>query len=49
MKSARQFPLVALAALALSASASAQGQGTDYSKIDIAAERIAPNLYMLSG
>jgi hypothetical protein len=30
MKSARQFPLVALAAVALSASAWAQVQGTDY-------------------
>ena len=49
MKSARQFPLVALAAVALSASARAQGQGTDFSKIDITAEMIAPNLYMLSG
>jgi len=49
MKSARQFPLVALAAVALSASARAQGQGTDFSKIDISAEKIAPNLYMLSG
>src|ERR1700720_144481 len=49
MKSARQFPLVALAAVALTASAWAQGQGTDFSKIDITAEKIAPNLYMLSG
>src|SRR4029077_14131537 len=49
MKSARQFPLVALAAVALSARAWAQGQGTDYSKIDITAEKVAPNLYMLSG
>src|SRR6266581_6017035 len=49
MKSARQFLLVALAAVALSASTWAQGQGTDFSKIDITAERIAPNLYMLSG
>jgi cyclase len=48
MKSAKQFPLVALAALALS-SAWAQGPGTDFSKIDITAEKIAPNLYMLSG
>src|ERR1700730_9485407 len=49
MKSARQFPLVALAAVALTASAWAQGQGTDFSKIDITREKIAPNLYMLSG
>jgi len=47
MKSARQFLSVALAAVALSASAWAQGP--DYSKIDITAEKIAPNLYMLSG
>jgi cyclase len=47
MKSARPFPVVALAALALSASAWAQGP--DYSKIDITTEKIAPNLYMLSG
>jgi cyclase len=49
MKSSRQFPLMALAALALSAGAWAQGPGTDFSKIDITAEKIAPNLYMLSG
>src|SRR4030088_2938499 len=49
MRSARQLPLVALAAVALSAIAWAQGRGTDYSKIDITAEKIAPNLYMLSG
>jgi cyclase len=47
MKSARPFSVVALAALALSASAWAQGP--DYSKIDITTEKIAPNLYMLSG
>jgi len=35
--------------VALSAGARAQGQGTDYSKIDITAEKVAPNLYMLSG
>src|SRR3989475_8139131 len=40
---------MALAAVALSAGARAQGQGTDYSKIDITAEKVAPNLYMLSG
>src|SRR5258706_6638238 len=49
MRSARQLPLVALVAVALSAGARAQGQGTDYSKIDITAEKVAPNLYMLSG
>src|SRR6266478_5405013 len=49
MRSARQLPLVALVAVALSAGARAQGRGTDYSKIDITAEKAAPNLYMLSG
>jgi cyclase len=47
MKSARQFPLMVLAAVALSTSVRAQGP--DYSKIDITTEKIAPNLYMLSG
>jgi cyclase len=47
MKSAGRFPLGALAVVALSVSAWAQG--TDYSKIDITTEKIAPNLYMLSG
>ncbi len=49
MKSARQFLLVVFAAVALSMSAWAQGPGTDFSKIDITAEKIAPNLYILSG
>src|SRR6202171_3754115 len=50
MKSVGQFSLVALAAVTLSTtSARAQGPGTDFSKIDIATEKIAPNLYMLSG
>src|SRR5882762_1609044 len=46
MRSAWQF-LVALALLALPIGARAQG--TDYGRIEIATERIAPNLYMLSG
>ena len=49
MKSARQILVAASAAVALSACAWAQGPGTDFSKIDITAEKIAPNLYMLSG
>jgi glyoxylase-like metal-dependent hydrolase (beta-lactamase superfamily II) len=49
MKLAGQFLVLAFTALALSASAWAQGQGMDFSKIDITAEKIAPNLYMLSG
>ncbi len=47
MKSAMQFSLVVSAAAALSVSAWAQG--TDYSKIEILTDKIAPNLYMLSG
>lgn len=49
MKSARQLPLGIIAVVALTAGAWAQGPGTDFSKIDITAEKIAPNLYMLSG
>jgi glyoxylase-like metal-dependent hydrolase (beta-lactamase superfamily II) len=49
MKSASQFAMATFAALALSACAWAQGPGTDFGKIDITAEKIAPNLYMLSG
>ena len=37
------------AAVAVSLSASAQGQGIDYARIEILTEKIAPNLYMLSG
>jgi glyoxylase-like metal-dependent hydrolase (beta-lactamase superfamily II) len=40
-------PLAALAAVIFSVSAWAQG--TDYSRIDILTEKIAPNLYLLSG
>ena len=47
MKSAERFFLLAFVALALSASTGAQGR--DYRKIEITAEKIAPNLYMLSG
>jgi glyoxylase-like metal-dependent hydrolase (beta-lactamase superfamily II) len=47
MKSARQLSLIVFAAAALSASVLAQG--TDYSKIEILTEKIAPNLYLLSG
>ena len=45
----RQFLAAAFAAVLFSASLCAQGPGTDFSKIDITAEKIAPNLYMLSG
>jgi cyclase len=37
------------AAVAVSLSARAQAQGIDYAKIEILTEKIAPNLYMLSG
>jgi len=47
MKAARHLPVVAVAVLAISASARAQGP--DYSKIEIIVEKIAPNLFMLSG
>ena len=47
MKSAERLFLLALVAVVLSASSWAQGR--DYSKIEITAEKITPNLYMLSG
>ena len=47
MKAVRHFRLMALAASLISASAWAQGP--DYSKIEITVEKIAPNLFMLSG
>jgi cyclase len=49
MKSPTYLPITALAGVLLLATAWAQGPGTDFSKIDIAAEKIATNLYMLSG
>jgi len=49
MKSVWQFPVVAFALIAVALSTSAWAQGPDYSKIDITTEKIAPNLYMLSG
>jgi glyoxylase-like metal-dependent hydrolase (beta-lactamase superfamily II) len=49
MTSAWRFSLAALFAVVFSASAWAQGQGTDFSKIEILTEKIAPNLYLLSG
>ena len=45
MTSAWRFSLATLFAVAFSASAWAQGQGTDFSKIEILTEKIAPNLY----
>ena len=48
MRPPRQ-PSFVVAAVAISLSAWAQGQGIDYAKIEILTEKIAPNLFMLSG
>jgi cyclase len=48
MRLATRSSLVVVA-VALGLSARAQGQGIDYAKIEIVTEKIAPNLYMLSG
>jgi cyclase len=48
MRSARQLALLAAGALAISWMALAQG-GIDFAKIEILTEKIAPNLYLLSG
>jgi glyoxylase-like metal-dependent hydrolase (beta-lactamase superfamily II) len=47
MKPAMQSSLLAIATVAVSLSAWAQG--IDYAKIEILTEKVAPNLYMLSG
>src|ERR1700704_1363415 len=47
MKSARQLSLVAFVAVALAAKVWAQG--IQYDKIEIKTDKVAPNLYMLSG
>src|SRR5215475_16114825 len=47
MKAAWQFSFFLLAAVAVTASVSAQG--TDYTKIEFTAKKVAPNLYMISG
>src|SRR5271169_1215119 len=47
MRLAKQCSLAAMAAVAVSWSA--WGQGIDYAKIEILTEKIAPNLYLLSG
>jgi cyclase len=49
MRLGTQFTLVAVATVSVSLNAWAQGQGIDYAKIEILTEKIAPNLYMLSG
>jgi glyoxylase-like metal-dependent hydrolase (beta-lactamase superfamily II) len=45
----RQFFVVVLAAFAVLLPVRAQGPGIDYAKIEILTEKIAPNLYLLSG
>ena len=49
MRLATQSSLVVLATVAVSLSPSAQGQGIDYAKIEILTEKIASNLYILTG
>src|SRR5712692_2565727 len=49
MRLARHSSIVFAATVAVSLSVWAQGQGIDYAKIEILTEKIAPNLYMLSG
>ena len=49
MTPARKSSFVITAAVAVSLGASAHAQGIDYAKIEILTEKIAPNLYMLSG
>src|SRR5580692_4357337 len=49
MRFARQISPVAMATIAVALSAWVQGQGIDYAKIEILTEKIAPNLFMLSG
>ncbi len=49
MKLATQSFLAASATVGFSLSIWAQGQGIDYAKIEILTEKIAPNLYLLSG
>ena len=46
MKNAMRFLMVTAA---VAASTKVWGQGIDYAKIEILTEKIAPNLYMLSG
>jgi cyclase len=49
MRLAKQFSLLIAGAVSFALSAWAQGQGIDYAKIEILTEKMAPNLYMLSG
>jgi glyoxylase-like metal-dependent hydrolase (beta-lactamase superfamily II) len=45
----RLSSLLVAATVAISFSASVQGQGIEYARIEILTEKVAPNLYMLSG
>ena len=45
----KQSSLLVVATLAVSLTSWARAQGIDYAKIEILTEKIAPNLYMLSG
>ena len=49
MRPAKQFSWLTVTTVAVSLSAWTEGQGIDYAKIEILAEKVAPNLYMLSG
>src|SRR5579862_7639492 len=49
MRLATQSSLLAVVAIAIWLSPWAQAQGIDYAKIEILTEKIAPNLYILSG
>ena len=49
MRLARQSSLLAAVTVTVSLSASVRGQGIDYAKIEILTEKIAPNLFILSG
>jgi cyclase len=51
MRPAMRYPAMAMAVAAgvWAASLSAWGQGIDYAKIEILTEKVAPNLYLLSG
>src|SRR5271154_3014198 len=49
MRPVRHVFLVAVALVAVFLSIRARGQGIDYAKIEIETEKIAPNLYLLSG
>src|ERR1700755_2807038 len=49
MNSARQASLIVMATVVVFLSTWAQAQEIDYAKIEILTEKIAPNLYMLSG